>query len=69
MSNSVFCIATPAQTEIIIQNLKAAGFSSNDISVLMADKTGTRDLALEQNTKVPEGTTAGVGAGAVVPSS
>lgn len=66
MSNSVFCIATPSQTETIIRNLKAAGFSANDISVLMADKGGTRDLAVEHNTKMPEGAATGVGSGAVL---
>jgi hypothetical protein len=32
-----------------------AGFSANDISVLLPDKTGTRDFAHEQHTKAPEG--------------
>ena len=38
MSKSVFCTATVSQTDTIIRNLQAAGFSGNDISVLMADK-------------------------------
>lgn len=66
MSTTVICTATAAQAEAIIQNLKAAAFSNNDISVLMADKSGTRDFAHEHNTKAPEGTATGVGAGAVV---
>ena len=66
MSKSVFCTATAAQTEAIIRNLKTAGFSSNDISVLMADKSGTKDFAHEHNTKAPEGAATGAGTGAVL---
>ncbi len=66
MSKSVFCTATAAQTETIMRQLKTSGFSGNDISVLMADKRGTREFAHENNTKAPEGTAAGVGTGAVV---
>lgn len=39
------------------------GFSTNDISALFPDKSGTRDFAHEQNTKAPEGALAGAGAG------
>lgn len=66
MSTSVFCTATIAQTDAIIRNLQTAGFSGNDISVLMADKEGTRDFALQHNTKAPEGAATGAGTGAVV---
>lgn len=66
MSTAVICTATPAQAESIITELKAANFSNNDISVLLADKTGTRDFAVEHNTKAPEGAAAGVGTGAVL---
>jgi hypothetical protein len=66
MATSVFCTATVAQTENIIQKLRSAGFSGNDISVLMADKSGTRDFAHEHNTKAPEGAATGAGTGAVL---
>ncbi len=66
MSKSVFCIASVAQTETIMRQLKDSGFSGNDISVLMADKSGTRDFAHEHNTKAPEGTATGVGTGVVL---
>ncbi len=66
MSKSVFCTATHSQTETIIRHLQAAGFSGNDISVLMADKGGTRDFAVEHNTKAPEGAATGAGTGALV---
>lgn len=63
MSASVFCTATDSQTEVIIRNLKAAGFSSSDISVLMADKGDTRNFAINNETKAPEGAVAGYGTG------
>ena len=67
MAKSVFCIAsTEAQATTIVDQLKAAGFSNNDISVLLPDKTGTRDFAHEQHTKAPEGAATGAGTGGVV---
>lgn len=66
MSKSVFCTATVAQTDKIIRDLQSAGFSGNDISVLMADKEGTKDFAHEHNTKAPEGAATGAGTGAVL---
>jgi hypothetical protein len=66
MSRSVFCTATVSQTETIMRNLKNSGFSGSDISVLMADKDGTRDFAHEHNSKAPEGTATGAGTGAVI---
>lgn len=66
MATSVFCIATVPQTETIITSLRSSGFSSDDISVLMADKGGTKDFAHEHNTKAPEGATAGASTGALL---
>jgi hypothetical protein len=67
MSKAVFCIAkTEVQAEAIVNHLKGAGFSNNDISVLFPDKRGTKDFAHEQHTKAPEGAVTGVGAGGVV---
>jgi hypothetical protein len=66
MSTSVFCTATPAQTRVIVDNLRAGGFSGNDISVLMADKSGTKDFAVENQTKAPEGAATGAGTGMVL---
>ena len=55
MAKAVFCIATTeAQATTIVDQLKTAGFSHNDISVLFPDKTGTRDFAHEQHTKARE---------------
>jgi len=66
MSKSILCTATISQAETIIRNLQAGGFSGNDISVLMADKGGTRDFAVQHNTKAPEGAATGAGTGAAL---
>lgn len=64
MATSVFCITkSNDQAVSIVQALKAAGFSDTDISVLMPDKSGTRDFAHEQHTKAPEGATTGAATG------
>jgi uncharacterized membrane protein len=60
MTKAVFCISKSInQTEVIITNLKLAGFSNNDISVLFPDKTTTKDFAHEKHTKAPEGAAIG----------
>lgn len=66
MAKSVFCIASVGQAETIIQRLKASGFSGSDISVLVADKQGTRDFAHEHHTKAPEGAATGAGTGLAI---
>jgi hypothetical protein len=64
---SVFCIATNRnQAEDIVQRLRNAGFSSDDVSVLFPDKDTTRDFAHEKHTKAPEGAATGAGTGGVV---
>ena len=67
MKKTVMCIVENQHTvESIVTKLKDANFSSNDISVLFPDKTGTKDFAHEHHTKAPEGAIAGVGAGGVL---
>ena len=71
MTKAVFCIAQNLdQTEIIVNNLHTAGFSTNDISVLFPDKSTTKDFAHEKHTKAPEGAaiggSVGLGTGAVL---
>ena len=67
MAKAVFCLAkTYRQAEQIVDKLKIAGFSNNDISVLLPDTQGTKDFAHEKNTKAPEGAATGAGAGGVV---
>ena len=65
MSKAVFCIASrEEQANLIVDRLKAEGFSPNDISVLFPDKSSTKNFAHEKNTKAPEGAAVGAGTGA-----
>jgi hypothetical protein len=67
MAKAVFgLVDSETQAERIVDNLKTAGFSNNDISVLFPDKAGTRDFAHEKATKAPEGAATGAGTGGVV---
>jgi hypothetical protein len=67
MGKAVFCIVkSEPQAVRIVDDLRASGFSSNDVSVLFPDTEGTRDFAHEQNTKAPEGAATGAGAGGVL---
>jgi hypothetical protein len=54
------------QAEGSVDRLMAAGFSNDDISVLLPDTQSSKDFAHEKNTKAPEGTTAGVAAGGAI---
>jgi hypothetical protein len=58
--------ANRAAAEKAVDQLNAAGFSHQDVSVLMSDKKGSKDFATEKNTKAPEGTAMGVGVGGVL---
>jgi hypothetical protein len=65
--SSVICIATSESQAIsIVDRLKAANFSANDISVLLPDQGGSKDFAHEQHTKAPEGATTGGVVGGVL---
>ena len=50
----------------MVHELKEAGFSDNDISVLFPGKIGTNDFAHEHQTKAPEGAATGAGTGGLV---
>jgi len=64
---AVFCIIdSEIKAEAIADDLRLAGFSGDDISVLFPDKKGTRDFAHEKNTKAPEGAATGAAAGGIV---
>jgi hypothetical protein len=64
---SVFCIATSrSQADQIVDQLKNANFSNNDISVLFPDKGTTHDFAHEKHTKAPEGVATGASTGGVI---
>ncbi len=58
-------LSTQVQAEQIVVDLQRAGFGTNDVSVLFPDAKGTRDFAVEKNTKAPEGAVAGVSAGGI----
>ena len=57
---------TRGQAEMAVDRILAAGFSNNDISVLLPDTSSTKEFAHEKNTKAPEGATTGVAAGGAV---
>src|SRR6186997_1556026 len=66
MSKSVFGIATTqGQAERIVEQLQAQGFATSEISVLMPDTGGTRDIGHIKATKAPEGTATGAATGGV----
>ena len=54
------------QAENAVDRLIAAGFRTEDVSVLLPENVGTKDFAHEKNTKAPEGTTTGAVTGGVV---
>jgi hypothetical protein len=67
MAKAVICIAkTHDQAVDIINQLRAAGFSNEDVSVLLPDQGATRDFAHEQHTKAPEGAAVGAVAGGIL---
>ncbi len=55
-----------SQVERAVDILRADGFSSSDISVLMPDSSGSQDFAHTKGTKAPEGAATGASAGAVI---
>ncbi|HYP86554.1 MAG TPA: DUF3341 domain-containing protein [Polyangiaceae bacterium] len=54
------------QAENIVQKLGREGFPSTDISAIFPDKRGTKDFAVEHNTKAPEGAVVGVAGGGAI---
>jgi hypothetical protein len=54
------------EAERAVDQIAAAGFSHNDISVLLPDSQSSKEFAHEKNTKAPEGAAAGVTTGGVV---
>jgi hypothetical protein len=55
-----------AQTTRVIESLKSAGFTNDDISVLMPDEYGAQELGYEKHSKAPEGISIGACIGAVL---
>lgn len=66
-NTAVFGIySTPLAAETAVDQLVQAGFSEQDVSVLMSDIDATREFAHEKSTKAPEGTAVGVTTGGIV---
>lgn len=66
MSKSILCTASQDQAGQIIQGLKTAGVSQDEISVLMADTAAISKPAEEPETKAHEGAMTGGISGAAV---
>jgi hypothetical protein len=67
MKTAVFAIVSnPVQAEAVVDELRLAGFSNNDVSVLFPDRAGTREFAHAKSTKAPEGAVIGAGTGGVL---
>lgn len=49
-----------------VDALRTGGFRNTDISVLVPENIGSKDLAHEKNTKAPEGAAAGASSGAII---
>ena len=58
--------STRSDVETATELLSRSGFPISDISILLPESLGTRDIGTEKSTKAPEGATAGAGSGAVL---
>ena len=58
----------PDEIELVeaIQQLNQAGFRTTDLSILLPENLGSKDIGHEKHTKAPEGAVAGGIAGAVI---
>jgi hypothetical protein len=57
---------TQAEVEYAVDLIRTEGFRNTDISVLFPENVGTKDFAVQKNTKAPEGTATGATTGAVI---
>src|SRR5437868_15398110 len=55
-----------ADVEYAVDALRAEGFRNTDVSVLFPENKGTKDFAVEKNTKAPEGTATGAATGGAI---
>lgn len=63
-NRAVFCIAEDRPTALsILESLRANGFRTSEISLVMAHRDEDGDIAVEGHTKAPEGATTGAGSG------
>jgi hypothetical protein len=58
--------STRSDVETAAELLSRSGFPVSDISVLLPESLGARDIGTEKSTKAPEGATTGAGTGAVL---
>ncbi len=66
-NKSVFGIySSRSGVENAVVALKESGFLHSDVSVLLPENLGSKEIATEKNTKAPEGATTGAGSGAVI---
>ena len=66
-NTAVFGIySSRSSTQNAVDALKVAGYRNTDISLLLPENAGTKDLAAEKSTKAPEGAATGAGSGAVI---
>ena len=66
-NTSVYGIYTSrTHVEAGVDQFKAAGYRNTDLSVLFPHNDGSKDFAVKNSTKLPEGAAAGAGTGAVV---
>jgi hypothetical protein len=67
MKSAVFAIVSNAvQAESVVDELRLAGFSNNDVSVLFPDMEGSQEFAHTNSTKAPEGAVIGASAGGIL---
>jgi hypothetical protein len=60
MAQAVYGIySTREHAEEAVEALRQAGIRPEDVSVLLPDNIGTKDIGYEKHTKAPEGATAG----------
>ena len=66
-NKSVFGIyPSRSAVENAVTALRDTGFQQSDVSVLLPENLGNREIATQKNTKAPEGATTGAGSGAVI---
>ena len=65
--HSIFCVAAShAQAAEILEALRVAGISEEDVSALWPDRAGVQYFAHERHTKAPEGAAAGASTGGLL---
>jgi len=66
-NKSVFGIySSRSGVENAVTALRDVGFQQADVSVLLPENLGNREIATQKNTKAPEGATTGASSGAVI---